>query len=81
MIYRREPLPNGQDLAGYVERELEAVEKALAGASDFLLLKELHVEPGRKRAGMVVLADGTDWDPGDGAGFYGYYNGAWNKLG
>ncbi len=42
---------------------------------------ELHVAPTRPRTGLVVLADGTDWDPGSGAGFYGYYGSAWHKLG
>lgn len=44
-------------------------------------LEELHVAPLRPRTGMIVLADGSDWDPGSGQGFYGYYGGAWNKLG
>lgn len=30
----------------------------------------LHAAPARFRAGMVVCADGTDWDPGYGAGLY-----------
>ena len=46
-----------------------------------LRVKELNVEPARPREGMVVLADGTNWDPGSGAGFYGYRGGSWVLLG
>lgn len=48
---------------------------------DFMVLKKLNKEPAKRRTGMVVLADGSDWDPGSGAGFYGYNAGAWVKLG
>jgi hypothetical protein len=42
-----------------------------------LRLEPAHVEPDKPRAGLIVYADGTDWDPGSGAGLY-YYNGsAW----
>lgn len=30
--------------------------------------------------GMIAYADGTSWNPGSGAGFYGYEAGAWVKL-
>ena len=40
----------------------------------------LHVEPDKPRDGDLVYADGTDWDPGAGEGFYGYENGVWVKL-
>ena len=30
--------------------------------------------------GMLAYADGTTWNPGGGAGFYGYTSGAWVKL-
>lgn len=40
-----------------------------------------HVAPIKPRAGDYRVADGTDWNPGGGAGFYGYHSGAWNKLG
>lgn len=40
----------------------------------------LGVEPARPRNGMIVYADGTEWNPGSGEGFYGYENGNWVKL-
>lgn len=44
-------------------------------------LDELHEEPERPESGMIVFADGSDWDPGSGQGIYCYYGSAWNKLG
>lgn len=59
------------------ERELNAIEQAF----NFPQLKELHTPVIKPRTGMLVLADGTDWNPGSGQGCYIYYGGAWNKLG
>ena len=44
-------------------------------------LDETNVAPTKPRTGDIRLADGTNWNPGSGAGFYGYHSGAWNKLG
>lgn len=43
--------------------------------------QELNEAPTKPRTGQIVLADGTNWNPGSGQGFYGYYGGAWHKLG
>jgi hypothetical protein len=45
-----------------------------------LLFDVLHVEPGRPQEGLVVCADGTDWNPGAGAGLYLRIGAAWVKL-
>lgn len=37
--------------------------------------------PAKPREGMIVGADGTNWNPGSGKGIYAYYSGAWNYLG
>ena len=65
---------------GWVQREFEHVAEELNLINTIRLI-ERHVEPTRPRAGDVVLADGSDWDPGSGQGYYGYYAGAWHKLG
>ena len=72
----KNPPQNDEDLQDWVWGEFQQIGNELAAP-----FTELHVEPTRPRAGLVVLADGTDWDPGSGAGFYGYYAGAWHKLG
>lgn len=40
-----------------------------------------HVAPDKPRDGMLRNADGTDWNPGSGAGLYRYGGGVWNFLG
>jgi len=40
-----------------------------------------HAEPEKVYPGMIVLADGSDWDPGSGAGVYCYYSETWNYIG
>lgn len=67
-------------LLEYVQRENRRIALALAGTLSSEL-QELHVEPAKRRTGMIVLADGTNWNPGAGRGVYAFYNGAWNKLG
>jgi len=44
---------------------------------------ELMVAPKKPRSGMLVLADGTHWNPGSGRGYYGYdeTTAAWRFLG
>ena len=61
-------------------RELKNIEIAFLGIEN-IFLPELNVEPTKPRTGMIVLADGTNWNPGSGAGYYGYHSGSWNKLG
>lgn len=47
---------------------------------DRVNLVPLAVEPLRKREGDVANADGTNWNPGSGAGLYQYLSGSWVKL-
>jgi hypothetical protein len=80
MAYTPEIPPREQDLAEYLQRELSRI------AAEFTLVAEgrekpiFHVEPLKLRDGMLAYADGTDWNPGAGAGFYERRGGAWVKL-
>ena len=47
---------------------------------DNLCLPPLAAEPERLKDGVIVYADGVNWNPGSGAGFYGREAGAWVKL-
>lgn len=40
----------------------------------------LGAEPAKYANGDIVYADGSNWDPGSGAGFYGREGGAWVKF-
>ena len=77
MSYRRTGVPADPVVA----QELDRVALSLAQPMDYIALKTLYAAPGRIFDGMTVLADGTTWNPGSGAGVYTYYGAAWNKLG
>ena len=74
------PNPAVPSLTDWAHRELLAVERSFF-AMDMIILKKTNVVPPKLIEGMVVFADGTNWNPGSGIGFYGYHSGAWNKLG
>jgi len=82
MAYEPETPPVGVPtvLGTYLSREFRRISDAFV-VVDNVKLRELHNEPDKPRDGMVVLADGTNWDPGSGAGFYGRSAGAWVLLG
>ncbi len=74
------PPSNAGDLPAYLERELQKVKVAI----DLLALGHVdvtYVAPLKPRSGDIRLSDGVSWNPGSGAGFYGYYGGSWVKLG
>ena len=64
----------------FLVEELRRIAAAFEEVENILLV-ELHSEPAKPREGLVVLADGTNWNPGSGSGFYGYRDGAWRFLG
>ena len=40
----------------------------------------LNVAPERPEEGQMVIADGTNWNPGSGNGLYIYLNGVWTFI-
>lgn len=77
--YTPEPYQYSPDPAvlwRYLDRELVKISAAFAQSGRWEM-PTLHVEPEKPREGMIVQADGTDWDPGSGAGVYQYTGGAW----
>lgn len=73
--------PRGDELAGALLAELQALglesrEPSVNGA----VFKALAAAPSKLIDGLVVRADGTNWDPGYGAGMYVYRAGAWYML-
>ena len=78
-MYEPGPLPS--DAPAWMRRELLSIAESQRREVPFIQLVMLYAEPVRPREGFVALADGTEWDPGSGAGVYCYYGGAWNKLG
>lgn len=39
-----------------------------------------YTPPENPEEGMIVIADGTSWNPGGGGGGYIYENGSWRRL-
>ncbi len=83
--YEPDPFPtgdaaDGEALLDYLYNEFQKLAASFLGVEN-ILLEEMNEEPSKPRTGMIVLADGTNWNPGSGAGFYGYHSSSWNKLG
>lgn len=58
---------------GEATRVIENLQDALRIAfeqQEVLILQKLNAEPFKKVDGQVSRADGTNWDPGSGAGVY-----------
>lgn len=79
--------PPGVDRGTSLGRVLTWVEDSFRilvnriNAPDSLRFTVVYQEPGRKRAGLVVYADGTQWNPGSGEGLYVYKSTGWTLLG
>ena len=81
MIYN--PTTPPQDpaaLPGFLLQELANLRKAMEAPQPYVFLDTLNAAPLRPREGMVVKADGTNWNPGSGAGIYARVGATWVKL-
>lgn len=67
------------DLREYIDYELQAIAKEF-GETIALELRQVDRAPDKPREGMIVSADGTNWNPGAGKGAYEYKAGVWVKL-
>jgi hypothetical protein len=65
-----QPPQDPAQVPGFLRQELPAIEQAANRADPLAELIYLHAEPPRMRKGMLVLANGTNWNPGSGAGLY-----------
>jgi hypothetical protein len=81
-MYSPKPAPQDpKELSAYLYNELQAIAQAGADTLDSIQLNVLNKAPKKPRAGMVIEADGVNFNPGAGAGCYIYRAGAWVKLG
>lgn len=65
----------------FLYEELQRISRAISEIErDYIILIPQISEPLRKKEGMVINADGTNWNPGGGAGLYQYLSGVWVKL-
>ena len=80
--YVPRPLPLDQSqLSSFMTQDLANLARALSEQHQTLNLAVSYAAPSKVFDGLIVLADGTQWNPGSGGGFYGYRAGAWRFLG
>ena len=71
--------PSVEVLSTYIQRELSRISQSINSAYA-QHVEKVSVVPAKPREGNLRYADGTNWDPGSGAGFYSYHDGAWRYL-
>lgn len=69
------------DAPEWMRRELRSIAEAIGNRTPIVWLDMSYAAPKKLSDGMVVLADGTTWNPGSGAGVYCFRSGVWNFLG
>lgn len=69
------------DLVLQVARHFERLADHLTQGREQLELVPQSAEPEKLYNGLLVYADGSNWNPGGGEGIYAYYAGQWNRLG
>lgn len=72
--------PSGGQYKEWLYAELDRI-SAEYPKPQYFIFDETHAAPSKPKHGMLVFADGTDWNPGSGAGLYQYRAGVWNFLG
>lgn len=76
-------MPVGQ-VDPYLYQELQNIARSRTEPDAFMTLQVQHESPrvpSDARIVMIAIADGTDWNPGSGAGLYRYQNGSWTFIG
>jgi hypothetical protein len=70
------------DIPAFLLKELQKIQAVLSNLSTESINIPLRAaEPERYEEGMIVGADGSNWDPGSGSGLYQLRSGAWVKIG
>lgn len=81
-FYKPNQVPfDAKMLPQFLATELANIALASQNSNQYTLLEMQYAEPKKKRDGMIVLADGVTWNPGSGAGYYGYRASVWRFLG
>ena len=72
--------PAGSPLAEYIYAEFLRISEEIGLIREGRGLSVLASAPKKPREGMIVIADGTNWNPGAGLGAYEFKAGVWVKL-
>jgi hypothetical protein len=68
-----------EEMSRFLQAELLSISSSI-GQAENGYQEVLSVAPDKPREGLVVYADGTNWNPGGGAGLYEYAGGVWRRL-
>lgn len=82
MTYRPPSIPPYEtvdQLRVWLEEEFRTIATAMTETTT-IDLRPINRAPDKPRDGMIIYADGTNFDPGAGEGVYGREGGAWVKL-
>lgn len=72
MSYNPSPVPQApEDIPAYLRKEMWKISNEMRAIRDGVA-EVYAAEPADKNDGRLVLADGTNWNPGSGRGFYRY---------
>jgi hypothetical protein len=78
MSYRPGRVPDDPKLLpAFLREEFQRMQKALDAPQKTVRLLSLHAAPEKYGEGDVILADGTDFNPGSGKGLYIHDGTAW----
>lgn len=77
LFIHQTPPEDQAGLNAYLDRTLRDIASNIETIADGRAIEKRHVEPLKPRDGMVVYADGTNWNPGSGEGFYERIAGVW----
>lgn len=59
-----------EEIPAFLREELSRLARELSNAQPEFTLQILHATPTKTWAGQVIYVDGTDFNPGSGAGVY-----------
>jgi len=78
--YEPLPPPDASPASQWAAAEFARLAALINAGVPRLVLPPQAAAPDKPRPGMVANANGTNWNPGGGAGLYQYLGGAWVKL-
>lgn len=67
-------------VAAWAMGEFVQLSRLINGGWRVVVVPPSYAAPARPREGAIANADGTNWNPGGGAGLYQYLSSAWVKL-
>ena len=75
-----DPPSDPKDLQRYLREELLKLKQAIDAVAEGYA-PVVYAAPLKPRTGMLRNADGTQWNPGSGAGLYRYTGTTWKYIG